>query len=71
MIKTSDVKSAKNSGSQWAPWVLDDNGNGNSTLLPLTREAITVEDAEVRKEGDHLELMELLREASMRPKGGS
>ena len=71
MIETSDVKLAENSGSQWAPWVLDDDGNGKSTLLPLTREAIAVEDAEVQKEGDRLELMEPLREASMRPKGGS
>ena len=71
MIETSDVKSAKNSGSQWAPWVLDDDGDGESMLLLLTREAIAVEDAEVQKEGDCLELMELLCEASMRPKGGS
>ena len=70
MIETSDVKLAENSGGQWAPWVLDDDGDGNSTLLLLTREAITVEDAEVRKEGDCLELTEPLHEASMRPKGG-
>ena len=41
---------------------MDDDGDGESALLPPTGEATTVEEGEVRKEAARLELMEPLRE---------
>ena len=42
---------------------MDDDGDGESALLPPTGEAATVEEGEVRKEAARLELTEPLREA--------